>query len=114
MAHRSPPEIRVSATARRYAEENGGALYLWVKLQGSRRGWLTAAAEAPRGVKFGHVVDAGGVPVHVQAGMRSVFSRPVKVRLWRFPAPHLDATGIVVVDPPPVPAAGVDSPRPIG
>lgn len=114
MARRSPPEIRVSANARRFAEENGGSLYLWVERQGSQRGWLTVAARGPQGVKFGHVVDAEGVPVHVQAGMRSVFSRPVKVRLWRFPRVHLDATGTVVVDQPAAAAPGVDSPPPIG
>jgi hypothetical protein len=115
MARRSPPEVRVSAKARRYAEDNGGSLYLWIERRGSsRQGWLTVAAERPVGVNFGHVVDAKGLPVHVQAGMRSLFSRPVKVRLWRFPRVHIDVTGTVAVDPPAVTAHTVDSPPPIG
>jgi hypothetical protein len=114
MARRSPPEIRVSARARRYAEDNGGSLYLWIEQRGSRHGWLAVAAERPEGVDFGHVVDADGLPVHVQARMRSLLSRPVKIRLWRFPPVHIDAAGTVVVDPPAATAHAVDSPPPIG
>lgn len=92
--------VRVSGKARRYAAENGGALYLWVEQQGSRHGWLSVSTAGPPQVEFGEPVDVDGLQVHVQRGMRAVLSRPVTVRLWRYPKRHLDAAGAVVVDPP--------------
>ena len=94
------PRVKLSGAARRFAAENGGVLYLWVEQQSGRRhGWLIAATEQPGGIGFGPVTDVDGIRVHLQSGMRAVLSRPVTVRLWRFPRVHLDVNGAVVVDP---------------
>lgn len=94
------PRIRLSGAARRFVVENGGALYVWVEQQSGRRhGWLNAATERPAGLGFGPASDVDGIRVHLQSGMRAILSRPVTVRLWRFPRVHLDVNGAVVVDP---------------
>lgn len=97
---RVTPRVRLSRAARRFAADNGGVLYLWVERSGRRHGWLSVAMTRPADVAFGPVTDVDGVWVYVQQGMRALLGRPVTVRLWRIPRPHLDANGAVLVDPP--------------
>jgi hypothetical protein len=78
---------------------SGGVIYVWVEPSGRRHGWLAVATQRPETIEFGPPSDVDGVRVHLQAGMRAIRSRPVTVRLWRFPRLHLDASGAVVVDP---------------
>lgn len=91
----------MSRAARRHVERRGGELFVWVapRKEGATIGWLTAATERPHGVEL-TPVEADGLRLFVQAGMRAVLARPVKVRLMRFPRERLEATGAVTVPEP--------------
>jgi hypothetical protein len=98
---RAPPSIRISPSARRHVEANGGVLYLWVapKRPGGTFGFLETATDDPGGIPW-TVREIDGLTVHVHAGMRAVLARPVRVRLWRIPRTRLEASGAVTVGSP--------------